>query len=325
MPVFVRPGNTRANTEGDAVLNGNEGAAVKSAALQVRYDIIDGRGNAEVDAVLNTNIEGAAMKSAAWRARYDIIEGLKRWPVWSSLAWHDIRIRYIRTMLGPLWITVSMAVFVFAMGFVFSRILNTEIHEYVPFFTAGFLVWGLISGILNEASNTFSLASTIILSVSAPYSMHVYRAVLRQLIIFGHNALVFIGVVMVFGVPVTPATLLFFPALALLCVVLAWMNLVVALVGVRFRDLQPIITAVLQLLFFVTPLMWDRGLLADKAHPLWVDANPFYHLVDIVRAPLLGKVPSLITVASVLVIAVAGWYLAYILYVRFRRRVPYWL
>jgi len=325
MPVFVRPGNTRANTEGDAVLNGNEGAAVKSAALQVRYDIIDGRGNAEVDAVLNTNIEGAAMKSAAWRARYDIIEGLKRWPVWSSLAWHDIRIRYIRTMLGPLWITVSMAVFVFAMGFVFSRILNTEIHEYVPFFTAGFLVWGLISGILNEASNTFSLASTIILSVSAPYSMHVYRAVLRQLIIFGHNALVFIGVVMLIGVPVTPATLLFFPALALLCVTLAWMNLVVALVGVRFRDLQPIITSVLQLVFFLTPLMWDRGLLSGKAHPLWVDANPFYHLVDIVRAPLLGKAPSLLTVVSVLAMAIVGWYLTYLLYVRFRRRVPYWL
>ena len=283
------------------------------------------RGAIDVDAVLNANIESATMKSAAWRARNDLIEGLKRWPVWSSLAWHDIRIRYIRTMLGPLWITVSMAVFVFALGFVFSRIFNTDIHEYVPFLTAGYLVWGLISGILLESSTTFALAAPIIMSVSAPYSMHVYRAVLRQLIIFGHNALVFIGVVMLIGVPVTPATLLFFPALALLCVVLAWMNLVVALVGVRFRDLQPIITSVLQLVFFLTPLMWDRGLLSGKAHPLWVDANPFYHLVDIVRAPLLGKVPSLLTVVSVLAMAIVGWYLTYLLYVRFRRRVPYWL
>src|SRR5262245_1672947 len=283
------------------------------------------RGAIDVDAVLNANIEGATMKSAAWRARNDLIEGLKRWPVWSSLAWHDIRIRYIRTMLGPLWITVSMAVFVFAMGFVFSRIFNTDIHEYVPFLTAGYLVWGFISGILLESSTTFALAAPIILSVSAPYSMHVYRAVLRHLIIFGHNALVFVAVIIIAGVPITWATLLFIPALALLCITLAWMNLVVAMVGVRFRDLQPIIASVLQLVFFLTPLIWDRHLLVGKADELLVDGNPFYHLVEIVRAPLLGKVPSLLTIVVVLAMTIIGWYLTYRLFVRFRRRIPYWL
>jgi len=265
------------------------------------------------------------MKSAAWRARNDIIEGLKRWPVWSSLAWHDIRIRYIRTMLGPFWISVSMAVFVFAMGFVYSAIFNTNYHEYLPFLTAGLLVWGLISGILMEAGSTFSVVQFIILSVSAPYSMHIYRAVLRQLIIFAHNAIVFVGVVIIAGVPVTPATLLFFPGLILLCITMAWINLVVAMVGARFRDLQPIIASVLQLLFFLTPLIWDRKQLGGKAHDLWIDANPFYHLVEVVRAPLLGKVPPLLSVVAVVAMAVLGWYAAYLLFVRFRRRIPYWL
>src|SRR5262249_60134259 len=114
------------------------------------------------------------MKSAAWRARNDIIEGLKRWPVWSSLAWHDIRIRYIRTMLGPFWISVSMAVFVFSLGFVYSAIFNTNYHQYLPFLTAGFLVWGLISRILIEASPTLSVVPFIILSVSAPLRMHTH-------------------------------------------------------------------------------------------------------------------------------------------------------
>src|SRR5262245_60991440 len=188
-----------------------------------------------------------------------------------------------------------MAVFVFAMGLVFSKIFNSDYHEYLPFLTSSLLVWGLISGILMEAGTTFSTAQFIIMSVSAPYSMHIYRAVLKQLIIFGHNALVFIAVIVIAGVPITWATLLFIPALALLCVTLAWMNLVVAMVGVRFRDLQPIIGAVLQLVFFLTPLIWDRQLLVGKAHDLLVDGNPFYHLVEIVRAPLLGKVPSLLT------------------------------
>jgi len=280
-----------------------------------------------VDAVVNANtpVITNSERSHAWRARHDILDGLARWPVWASLGWHDIRIRYVRTLLGPLWITVSMAVFVFAMGLVFSKIFNSDYHTYLPFLTSGLLVWGLISGILMEAGTTFSNAHFIILSVSAPYSMHVYRAVLRQLIIFGHNALVFIAVILIAGVPVTWATLLFIPALALLCVTLAWMNLVVAMVGVRFRDLQPIIGSVLQLVFFLTPLIWDRHLLVGKADELLVDGNPFYHLVEIVRAPLLGKVPSRLTIVAVLAMTIVGWFLTYLLFVRFRRRIPYWL
>jgi ABC-type polysaccharide/polyol phosphate export permease len=155
--------------------------------------------------------------------------------------------------------------------------------------------------------------------------MHIYRAVLRQVIIFGHNALVFIAVVVIAGVPVTWATLLFVPGLLLVCVTMAWINLVVAMVGARFRDLQPIIGSVLQLVFFVTPLIWDRHLLAGKAHDLLIDANPFFHLVEIMRAPLLGKVPSLLTVTAVVAMAVVGWFVTYLLFVRFRRRIPYWL
>jgi len=264
-------------------------------------------------------------RSHAWRASNDIIDGLRRWPVWASLAYHDIRIRYVRTLLGPLWITVSMAVFVFAMGLVFSTIFNTDYHTYLPLLTASLLIWGLISGILIEAGSTFSAVQFIILSVSAPYSMHVYRAVLRQLIIFGHNALVFIAVILMAGVPVTWATLLFFPGLILLCVTLAWMNLLVAMVGARFRDLQPIIVSVLQLVFFLTPLIWDRHLLEGKAHDLVVDGNPFYHLVEVVRAPLLGKVPPKLSIVSVLAMAILGWLATYLLLVRFRRRIPYWL
>jgi lipopolysaccharide transport system permease protein len=280
-----------------------------------------------VDAILDANATTATTVelTAAQRAHRDIVDGLNLWPVWGALAWHDTRIRYVRTLLGPLWITVSMAVSVFALGFVFSKIFNTDLTTYLPFLTAGLLIWGFISGVLLEAAATFPSAQLIILSVSAPYSMHAYRGVLRQIIIFGHNVLVYLGVVLFVGVSVTPATLLFFPALILVCIVMAWVTLMVALIGTRFRDLQPIITTILQLFFFITPLIWDRDQLAGRAHPIWVDINPFYHLVEIMRAPMLGKVPSLLTVAVVVAIAVGGWIATYAMFARFRRRIPYWL
>jgi len=280
-----------------------------------------------VDAILDANATTATTVelTAAQRAHRDIVDGLNLWPVWGALAWHDTRIRYVRTLLGPLWITVSMAVSVFALGFVFSKIFNTDLTTYLPFLTAGLLIWGFISGVLLEAAATFPSAQLIILSVSAPYSMHAYRGVLRQIIIFGHNVLVYLGVVLFVGVSVTPATLLFFPALILVCIVMAWVTLMVALIGTRFRDLQPIITTILQLFFFITPLIWDRDQLAERAHPIWVDINPFYHLVEIMRAPMLGKVPSLLTVAVVVAIAIGGWIATYAMFARFRRRIPYWL
>jgi ABC-type polysaccharide/polyol phosphate export permease len=280
-----------------------------------------------VDAILDANATTATTVelTAAQRAHRDIVDGFNLWPVWGALAWHDTRIRYVRTLLGPLWITVSMAVSVFALGFVFSKIFNTDLTTYLPFLTAGLLIWGFISGVLLEAAATFPSAQLIILSVSAPYSMHAYRGVLRQIIIFGHNVLVYLGVVLCVGVSVPPATLLFFPALILVCIVMAWVTLMVALIGTRFRDLQPIITTILQLFFFITPLIWDRDQLAGRAHPIWVDINPFYHLVEIMRAPMLGKVPSLLTIAAVVAIAVGGWIATYAMFARFRRRIPYWL
>jgi len=245
--------------------------------------------------------------------------------MWSALAWHDLRIRYSRTMLDPLWITVSMAIFVLALALVFSGIFNTAFHQYLPYLTAGLLVWGMISGVFVESATTFTAAQPIILSIASPYSIHVFRALLKQIVIFGHNLLVFVGVAIVFGVPVTWATLLFVPGFILVCITLAWINLFVALIGCRFRDLQPIISSFLQLVFFLTPLIWDRGIVAGKAHALWIDANPFYHLIEVVRAPMLGMAPPLASMVAVLAMAIIGWTITFLFFARFRRRIPYWL
>jgi ABC-type polysaccharide/polyol phosphate export permease len=81
----------------------------------------------------------------------------------------------------------------------------------------------------------------------------------------------------------------------------------------------------LQLVFFMTPLIWDRSHIGGKVHALWIEANPFYHLIEVMRSPLLGKAPPLLSVLCVVAMAVVGWWLTYLLFRRFRRRIPYWL
>ena len=88
--------------------------------------------------------------------------------------------------------------------------------------------------------------------------------------------------------------------------------------------IQQVITTVLQVAMFVTPIFWSADQLGGRARAL-VDFNLLYHLVDVVRAPLLGHAPSTLTYFSVLAAALLGWSLTFVVFSRFRRRIPYWI
>src|SRR3979411_3014414 len=85
------------------------------------------------------NIDAMA---TAWS---DMIAGLASWRLWVRLGWNDILQRYRRSILGPFWLTASMAVMVIALGGLYSQLFNTPIHDFLPFLCVGLLVWNLMS------------------------------------------------------------------------------------------------------------------------------------------------------------------------------------
>lgn len=262
-------------------------------------------------------------RSNVAQARDDLVKGLRLWPLWSRLGWHDIRKRYRRSVLGPFWLTLSMAVMVASLGLIYGTLFRLDLVGYLPFLAVGLATWTFVASVLNEGCLTFIELEPLIKNVRIPMSVHILRALWRNLIIYGHNIVIFAVVAVVFGVWPGSAGFLVLPGLALLLMNASWIMLLLGMICTRFRDVPPIVGSVIQLLFFVTPVMWKPELLGDRRYLMVL--NPFHHLIEVIRAPLLGYVPGWESWVAGLLFAVAGWLLTFACFARFRKRIAYWL
>ncbi len=262
--------------------------------------------------------------TAAQNANRDFIGGLMAWRVWLMLGFYDIRIRYKRTFLGPLWITIGTGVTFTLMAMVFSAVLKTDINQFLPYLGAGMIIWAFVSGVVNEAPQAFVQASHLIGSLRLPLTIHVLRCVCRNTLIFFHNIIVFVLICGQVGYWPTASTALILLTLPLFIIALYSGALILAILGARFRDIAQIVAVCLQLLFFLTPILW-RVEDMPLGRKYWVTGSPLYHLIEIVRAPLLGKVPSiesLIVCGFFTLILLLG---ALLFFRAYRRKIVYWL
>ncbi|WP_114860207.1 ABC transporter permease [Azospirillum brasilense] len=263
-------------------------------------------------------------RSQAERAWEDLFDGGRHWRLWSKLGWHDIRKRYRRSVLGPFWLTLSMAVMVASLGLIYGTLFRLDLESYLPFLAIGLATWTFVASFLNEGCTSFIDLEPLIKNVRIPMSLHILRALWRNLIIYAHNIVIFAGVALVFGIwPGIGGILLAFAGLGLLLVNAGWIMLLCGMVCTRFRDVPPIVASVIQLLFFVTPVMWKPELLGERRYLMAL--NPLYHLIETIRAPLLGQLPGWENWAVGLLFAAAGWALTFVLFARFRKRIAYWL
>jgi len=255
----------------------------------------------------------------------DLCRGLGRWDLWGRLGWLEVRRRYRRTVIGPFWSTISLSIFVAALGFVGAGLWNQDTHEYIPFLAAGMVVWLLISALINESGTLFVANSTIFRQSRFDYSILVYATVWRNFVVFLHNLLVYVvSVVALAPDLISPVILLAIPGMALLLVNLGWLALLIGLFCLRFRDLQQLISSLLQIAMFVTPIFWPPESLRGRVGLVFVHFNPLYHLIDIARAPLIDRVPALESYGISALLAVVGWTGTYVFFRRFRRRIAYW-
>ena len=253
----------------------------------------------------------------------DLRDGLTLWPLWVRLGWNDILQRYRRSMLGPFWLTASMAVMVIALGILYAELFNTPIHDFLPFLCVGLLVWNMMSSFLIEGGTLFTGAESYIKQIRLPYSVYVYRSSWSKLIIFGHNLIIYFGVLLYFGIWPGAVALLAIPGLLLVLVNGAAATLCIGMMSARFRDVPQLINSVVQIVFFVTPIMWKPELLHSRAYI--AEFNPFYHLMEIVRAPLLGSLPSANSYLAVLAITLINMIFVGAFFARFRSRISYWV
>lgn len=266
------------------------------------------------------------MREGTALALQDLSRGIHERHAWLLLAWEDVHSRYRRTVLGPLWITLSHGLYILALALSFSVLFGQQLDHYLVYLAAGMTIWSLISSSLTDAPVIFQRAHGMLFAYDLPASIHIFRAVLSQVIIFAHHMLIYLVAVLVVTVFFHPVlnvnSLLFIPAMAILISAMVGWSMILALLGTRYRDLAPAVAAVTQMLFMLTPVFWDR---ANLQHHQWFALiNPFYHLIDIVRLPLLGKTPDLLNWAVSAGVAAALLGVGTGLYAWKRRQLSYW-
>ena len=244
--------------------------------------------------------------------------------MWGRMGWADTRRRYRRTVFGPFWSSVSLAIFVVSMGLVWANVWKLDPKEYLAFLNSGLLAWVLLTSFMTEGCVVFVSAESFIKQLPVTFTMLICALIWRNLIVFFHNFLVYIPVYIYSGLPFTLNSLLAIPGIVLLCINGVWISMVLGIVCARYRDVQQVISSLIQISMFITPIFWSPSQLGGRASIL-VDFNLLYHYVAIVREPLMGRAPALWSWGFVMIATVFGWALALYMFACFRRRIAYWL
>jgi len=262
------------------------------------------------------------------RAFKDLREGFNHRELWLHLGWQDIKQRYRRSVLGPFWITIATAVSAVAMGLLYGTLFNLDLAEFLPYVTLGFIIWNLIQGSILEGADVFMSNEGLIKQLPTPLSVHVYRLVWRQMILFAHNIVIYFVILIIFPQPLKWTAVFAIPALALIAINAVWVSLVFGILATRYRDIAPLLGSLVQLLFFMTPIIWTEKTLqgtGNEGRARIAEINPLYHFLDIVRTPLLGGDQQLYHWVIVLGVTVVGWALALVVLRNYRSRVAYWV
>jgi lipopolysaccharide transport system permease protein len=254
----------------------------------------------------------------------EILQSLKSTNQWWALAIFDIKQRYRRSTLGPFWVTISTGILILALGFLWAYLFKMKVEEFMPFFAAGYILWTFTSSQINESCTGYTQFESYIKQINLPLPLYILRIWARNLIIFGHNFIILIGVWIYFKFDWTPNIPLALIGLMISTLIIFFISIPIATLCTRYRDISPIIQNAIQIIYFFTPIMWQKKVLPERYFYL-VDSNPLFHIFEIVRAPLLGQQA-----------APASWYwsisllfisigFAMFIHKRYRKRVAYWL
>jgi len=254
----------------------------------------------------------------------DLAEGIRKSWLWTTLAQQDVKLRYRGSILGPFWQTLTTAVMIGGMGLIYAKLFHTELQDYLPMLTVGLIFWMFIAGMITEGCGTFVGVQGIIQQVRLPFSLHAYRLVYPNLLTLAHNFVIVPVVLLIFPHPIEWIRLLeLVPGLILITITGIWVSVLLGMISARFRDVPPIVASIVQVVFFMTPVMWPIEALGPNAW--WAQLNPLFAAVDVLRGPLLGQPTARYSWVILATMTVLGCAAAFAFFARFRSRIAFWV
>jgi homopolymeric O-antigen transport system permease protein len=254
----------------------------------------------------------------------DVIEGLENWRIWHLIGSSDLRRRYARSRLGQFWLTLSTGILIGSLGLVWSVLWKMPMSEMMPYFATSMIIWTFITGVLGDATTVFATQGRYFLNERMSFATAIDALVYQNLLVLLHNAVIIVLVFVGFWRPIGFESVLAIPGLCLALITGMWLSYLIAIACTRYRDLGQVVTSLLQIAFFVTPVLWKTSFVPEPYRRL-IELNPFAIYLSLIRDPLLGQTVPLRYWAIAIIITFGGFLLSLPIIGRYHRRVVFWL
>lgn len=239
------------------------------------------------------------------------------------LALSDTKARYRKSVIGPLWLTLTNLIGILGLGLVWGSLMQENLSEFIPQLAVGLVCWNLISGVLLDASNVFVRQSSMIRNIATPYWFFSMRGFAKHIINLFHNFLIMLGIAIYCKLEINSGIVFLPIGLLLLILNLYWIYHGLALLGARFRDVELMMASFVPFLFFVSPVLFRVEKITGLS---WFFAlNPLTYMIESVRMPYLGLSINLKVYAILALILIMGGGLTYFLNKRIGKRLVYWV
>jgi ABC-type polysaccharide/polyol phosphate export permease len=212
---------------------------------------------------------------------------------------------------------------VLGIGVNYAALLHQPVNNFLPYVAIGLVMWGFLSAGISEGADSFVAGAAMLRQSSLPLPMFILRTILRNGINLAHQVVIIAAVLLWFRVFPGPGALWALVGLVLMVINLGWIGLSLAMICSRFRDMPQIVSAVLQVVFFLSPIFWIPTPELLKNPLVW--ANPFYLAIESVREPLLHGVRAPHSLRFMAAIALVGWLVTIAVYNQTRRKVVHYL
>lgn len=243
--------------------------------------------------------------------------------IWFFMALEEIRQRYRRSILGPAWITISTSIVLLAMGPLYSKLLGIGISEYFRNLSVGLIIWNYITGCINDSTQVFITSEGYIKNIKLPYSLYILKVISKNIIIFLHNIVIIFAVLYFFPVDNGWYPITFILGFLLTTMNLFWISLLIGMITARYRDFSQLVANILQLFFFITPIIWTVNSIIEISN--YVKYNPFYYFIESMRAPLISNEINFSIYLYLLILLFFGMVISFLFFSKYRRKIIYWL
>lgn len=241
--------------------------------------------------------------------------------IWYLESIYELKSKYSGSVLGPFWIVMSNLLLIIILSIVFSYTFYSDYKSILPKLAIGLILWNYVS--TNIISSCLCLINNNhnILNYNHSYATYIIKSNTTNFFIFLHNVFLIIGIIFYYKIDINMNIYILILTFPLFLINIFFMTYILAIINLRFRDVEQITSSLMMVFFYFTPILWDISLVTDTKFEIFINFNIFYHLLELIRLPLVGQTVSNIHIIICALLLLTNFTICYILHKKYSKKI----